>query len=130
MTDFVRDARGGGCAVGKPPNNLGFRLVREALARRNDWLARHFGDVTETLSKVVITSADIESLQRLVESDLSLVHAAYYIEEDCIARIAAWISGANADELPADQSVPTAMIGANGRMVDNRHTGKPWEQLA
>ena len=29
VTDFVRDARGGGCAVGKPPSNLGFRLVRE-----------------------------------------------------------------------------------------------------
>jgi formylglycine-generating enzyme required for sulfatase activity len=29
VTDFVRDARGGGCAAGKPPSNLGFRLVRE-----------------------------------------------------------------------------------------------------
>ena len=29
VTDFVRDARGGGCSVGKPPSNLGFRLVRE-----------------------------------------------------------------------------------------------------
>jgi formylglycine-generating enzyme required for sulfatase activity len=29
VTDFVRDARGSGCAVGKPPSNLGFRLVRE-----------------------------------------------------------------------------------------------------
>jgi formylglycine-generating enzyme required for sulfatase activity len=29
VTDFVRDARGGGCAVDKPPSNLGFRLVRE-----------------------------------------------------------------------------------------------------
>jgi hypothetical protein len=28
VTDFVRDARGGGCAVSKPPSNLGFRLVR------------------------------------------------------------------------------------------------------
>lgn len=28
MTDFVRDARSGGCAVGAPPTNLGFRLVR------------------------------------------------------------------------------------------------------
>ena len=28
MTDFVRDARSGGCAVGIPPTNLGFRLVR------------------------------------------------------------------------------------------------------
>jgi formylglycine-generating enzyme required for sulfatase activity len=29
MSDFVRDPRTGGCAVGKPPSNLGFRLVRE-----------------------------------------------------------------------------------------------------
>lgn len=29
VTDFIRDARVGGCAVGKPPSNLGFRLVRE-----------------------------------------------------------------------------------------------------
>lgn len=29
VTDFVRDARAGGCAVGMPPSNLGFRLVRD-----------------------------------------------------------------------------------------------------
>jgi formylglycine-generating enzyme required for sulfatase activity len=29
MTDFVRDPRSGGCAVGAPPANLGFRLVRD-----------------------------------------------------------------------------------------------------
>ncbi|WP_187968810.1 SUMF1/EgtB/PvdO family nonheme iron enzyme [Aquibium microcysteis] len=29
MSDFVRDGRSGGCAVGAPPDNLGFRLVRE-----------------------------------------------------------------------------------------------------
>ena len=29
VTNFIRDARAGGCAVGKPPSNLGFRLVRE-----------------------------------------------------------------------------------------------------
>ena len=29
MTDFIRDARSGGCAVGTPPSNLGFRLVRD-----------------------------------------------------------------------------------------------------
>jgi hypothetical protein len=28
VTNFVRDARAGGCAVGVPPANLGFRLVR------------------------------------------------------------------------------------------------------
>jgi formylglycine-generating enzyme required for sulfatase activity len=29
MVDFVRDARAGGCAIGTPPSNLGFRLVRD-----------------------------------------------------------------------------------------------------
>jgi hypothetical protein len=29
VTDFIRDARAGGCAAGVPPDNLGFRLVRE-----------------------------------------------------------------------------------------------------
>jgi formylglycine-generating enzyme required for sulfatase activity len=28
MTAFVRDPKGGGCAVGTPPDNLGFRLVK------------------------------------------------------------------------------------------------------
>lgn len=29
ITDFIRDARAGGCSVGTPPTNLGFRLVRD-----------------------------------------------------------------------------------------------------
>jgi formylglycine-generating enzyme required for sulfatase activity len=32
VTDFIRDARAGGCAAGVPPTNLGFRLVRESVA--------------------------------------------------------------------------------------------------
>ena len=28
-TDFIRDPRVGGCSVGTPPANLGFRLIRE-----------------------------------------------------------------------------------------------------
>lgn len=35
MSAFVRDALGGGCSVGVPPDNLGIRLVREA-----GWLER------------------------------------------------------------------------------------------
>ena len=31
VTDFIRDARAGGCAAGVPPSNLGFRLVRESI---------------------------------------------------------------------------------------------------
>jgi formylglycine-generating enzyme required for sulfatase activity len=34
VTDFVRDARAGGCAAGLPPSNLGFRLVRESKRAR------------------------------------------------------------------------------------------------
>jgi len=36
VTDFIRDARAGGCAAGVPPSNLGFRLVREP----RSWIAR------------------------------------------------------------------------------------------
>jgi formylglycine-generating enzyme required for sulfatase activity len=35
MSYFVRDALGGGCSVGAPPDNLGFRLVRDTT-----WLER------------------------------------------------------------------------------------------
>jgi formylglycine-generating enzyme required for sulfatase activity len=29
MSDFIGDARAGGCSIGTPPSNLGFRLVRD-----------------------------------------------------------------------------------------------------
>jgi len=35
-SSFIRDARAGGCSVGVPPDNLGFRLVRE----NGSWFAR------------------------------------------------------------------------------------------
>ncbi|TSE12516.1 formylglycine-generating enzyme family protein [Mesorhizobium intechi] len=31
MSNFIRDGKSGGCAVGTPPDNLGFRLVRDRL---------------------------------------------------------------------------------------------------
>jgi len=37
IVDFVRDASVGGCAVGLPPDHLGFRLVREAAPGRWWW---------------------------------------------------------------------------------------------
>jgi hypothetical protein len=36
VSSFIRDARGGGCSTGTPPDNLGFRLVRED----GSWLKR------------------------------------------------------------------------------------------
>jgi len=41
MNIFVRDARAGGCSVGVPPANLGFRLVRE-----RPWHERLLGRLT------------------------------------------------------------------------------------
>jgi len=37
VTDFIRDARGGGCSQGTPPSYLGFRLVRDRDAE--GWLS-------------------------------------------------------------------------------------------
>jgi formylglycine-generating enzyme required for sulfatase activity len=37
LSDFIRDARGGGCSVGQPPSNLGFRLVRDDDRSENPW---------------------------------------------------------------------------------------------
>ena len=41
ITDFIRDARAGGCAFGTPPSNLGFRLVRD---REPGWRLFSLGD--------------------------------------------------------------------------------------
>jgi tetratricopeptide (TPR) repeat protein len=62
-----------------------------ALAKRDEWIKRAFGDVTKTLPQMA--SPDVRSLLKMVETDLSLVHAAYYTEDECIGRIADWISG-------------------------------------
>ncbi|PLU59076.1 nitrate reductase, partial [Sinorhizobium medicae] len=29
LSSFVRNPKGGGCAVGAPPDNVGFRLVKD-----------------------------------------------------------------------------------------------------
>ena len=42
VTDFIRDARAGGCAAGTPPDNLGFRLVRDEPSVL-DQIAARFG---------------------------------------------------------------------------------------
>jgi len=44
VTNFIRDARSGGCAVGKPPAHLGIRLVRESRP-----LARHFVKIADKI---------------------------------------------------------------------------------
>ena len=63
-----------------------------ALAMRADWVSRNLGRVSETFSNEVVTQVDVSLLLRKIEADQSLVHAAYYIDDECIARIASWIA--------------------------------------
>jgi formylglycine-generating enzyme required for sulfatase activity len=49
VTDFIRDARAGGCAAGTPPSNLGFRLVREQRSMTSSFVRR----IAETFSRAV-----------------------------------------------------------------------------
>jgi hypothetical protein len=64
-----------------------------AVAMRGAWIDRHLNNISETLSKLIITPSDIDLLQRAIEADRTLVHAAYYTDPECIARIADWIAG-------------------------------------
>jgi hypothetical protein len=80
-------------------------VTERALASRADWVRTHLGDVSETFSKMVVTAADLTYLLKIVETDLSLVHAAYYSDAECIERIADWIaeslSAAGQEDTPA-----------------------------
>ena len=67
--------------------------VTRALSQRGDWIKRHLGDVSETFSKLAVTNTDIGSLLHKVAEDQTLVHAAYYTDDECIDRIADWIAG-------------------------------------
>lgn len=68
------------------------RQVEErALSKRDEWMKRAFGDVARTLSKMA--APDLSSVLKLIETDLALVHASYYTDDECIERIADWIAG-------------------------------------
>jgi formylglycine-generating enzyme required for sulfatase activity len=53
VTDFIRDARAGGCAAGIPPTNLGFRLV----ADRGNTLPALVASVLRTLRSAILVGA-------------------------------------------------------------------------
>ena len=61
---------------------------QRALKRRDEWIERDLREVSKMFSKLAITEAETSSLLRAVEEDLALVHAAYYTDDECIARIA------------------------------------------
>ncbi|MDI2078261.1 hypothetical protein [Bradyrhizobium sp. Mp27] len=55
---------------------------------RGEWINRHLNSATETFSKLIVTPADIALLLDKIEADQTLVHAAYYTDDECISRIA------------------------------------------
>ena len=65
---------------------------RRALATRNTWIVRHSADVSETFAKMAVTASDVSSLMKRIEEDATLVHGAYYSDDECIAQIANWIA--------------------------------------
>jgi hypothetical protein len=73
--------------------NMPTAAEQRALKARGNWVGLHLGDVSQAFAKITVTAADITSLLRMVEADQSLVHGAYYSDDDCIARIADWIAG-------------------------------------
>jgi len=73
--------------------NMPLGAKTRALDNRSSWIARHLGDVSQSFSKLAITAADLTLLLRQVEQDQTLVHGAYYTDDECIARIADWIAG-------------------------------------
>ena len=73
--------------------NMPAAAEQRALAGRQAWINLHFGNVTELFSRMVVTPTEMGKLLRDIEANPALVHAAYYTDDECIARIADWIAG-------------------------------------
>jgi hypothetical protein len=80
--------------------NMPAGAQERALTKRGAWIDRHLDDIAQTFSKLVVTSADITMLQHSIEADQTLVHAAYYTDDECVARIADWIAAK--DDVPSN----------------------------
>ena len=82
--------------------DLSKNAEERALSKRDKWAKRFFDDVSKTLSEMA--TPDLAALLRMVETDLSLVHAAYYTDDECIDLIADWIAG-NAQTNEVDRAL-------------------------
>jgi rRNA maturation endonuclease Nob1 len=68
------------------------KAEQRALKSRREWMAHHVDDVSQMFSKLSISPADIQTLLHTIESDQTVVQAAYYTDDHCIARIADWLA--------------------------------------
>ena len=92
--------------VSSVPADLGYvyeelpeSVILRTLSKRNDLVSKSLNSATDILSALILTSSDIEALLEILQDDLSLVHASYYQDRECIERIAAWIAGQEAQRL-------------------------------
>ena len=63
MSNFIREGKSGGCAVGTPPDHLGFRLVRDGqrmprLVRLGRTISEHPVPVMEALKTITRSEND------------------------------------------------------------------------
>jgi hypothetical protein len=82
------------CPIRFKMEELPVPVAERAIAQRGNWVQQKLGVVSASLSVVVLTPVGVESLLKDLAKDLTLVHAAYYIDAECIDRIADWIVGA------------------------------------
>lgn len=62
-----------------------------ALVARSNWIHHHLGSAADLFSKLVLSASDVANMLHQIERDQTLVHAAYYTDDECIQRIASWI---------------------------------------
>jgi hypothetical protein len=72
---------------------LNDHVVARMLSRRSEGIGKELVGITELLTRKEISLADISEVLRDIETGVSLVHAAYYTDDECIDRIARWIAG-------------------------------------
>jgi hypothetical protein len=68
-------------------------VSERALDRRDTTLGQEIKTVTSLLERQELTAGDVSGLLRDLETNVTLVHAAYYTDDESIDRIARWIAG-------------------------------------
>jgi hypothetical protein len=68
-------------------------VLERAMLKRGDKIVGHLRDVSDKLENLVVTVPDITSWLREAAGNQHLIHASYYTDDECIARIADWIAG-------------------------------------
>jgi hypothetical protein len=70
-------------------------VEQRALQRREQGLGQQLRVASDLFAKSAM--ADTTALLKAIASDVSVIHAAYYTDDECIARMADWIAGRGDD---------------------------------